>query len=134
MLKNNKNLFKILELIPIFVFVFLISYRDSRLPQRVIDGGLFISNQIKYESNSLMYESFSNSFTILHYFAAFLLKLNLDLLLISYIFQLINLLIFSYAIYLINKFYNIKEQTTFETLYDEVFDYVMGLISSKLKK
>lgn len=108
MLKNKKNLFKILELIPIFVFVFLISYRDSRLPQRVIDGGLFISNQIKYESNSLMYESFSNSFTILHYFAAFLLELNLDLLLISYIFQLINLLIFSYAIYLINKFYNIN--------------------------
>lgn len=34
----------------------------------------------------------------------------------------------------INKFYNIKEQTTFETLYDEVFDYLMSLISSKLKK
>ncbi len=34
----------------------------------------------------------------------------------------------------INKFYNIKEQTTFESLYDEVFDYLMGLIGSKLKK
>lgn len=34
----------------------------------------------------------------------------------------------------INKFYNIKEQTSFDSLYDEVFDYVMSLISSKLKK
>ncbi len=34
----------------------------------------------------------------------------------------------------INKFFNIKEQTSFEETYNDVFDTLMELISSKLKK
>jgi hypothetical protein len=33
-----------------------------------------------------------------------------------------------------NKFYNIKETTTFEEIYDDLFDNLMGLIQAKLKK
>ncbi len=34
----------------------------------------------------------------------------------------------------INKFFNIKEQTTFEETYNDIFDTLMELITSKLKK
>jgi hypothetical protein len=33
----------------------------------------------------------------------------------------------------INKFFNIKEETTFDNSYDEIFDLLMELISKKLK-
>ena len=99
---------EVLKFFPIFLVISYLSYRESRFPQRAIDVGLFISGEINYEPDSLMYEIYVNSFTILHYFSAFLLQNNFAIVEINFIFQFINLSILAISVLMISKFLRIN--------------------------
>ena len=87
----------------IFVYCFYLSWFDSNIIQRAIDGGLIVAEQIKYPSNSVILETTNSLFTSLHQVSGLLLYLTDSIYISSFIVQYSSLLILCFGILFIGK-------------------------------
>jgi hypothetical protein len=86
-----------------FFYCFYLSWYDSNIVQRSIDGGLIVAKQIKYPSNSIILETTDSLFTSLHQVSGLLLYLTDSIYISSFIVQYSSLLILCFGILFIGK-------------------------------
>jgi len=87
----------------IFVYCFYLSWIDSDIIQRSIDGGLIIAKKINYPNNSIILETTDSLFTFLHQVSGILLYLTDSIYISSFIIQYSSLLLLSFGIILIGR-------------------------------
>jgi hypothetical protein len=86
-----------------FFYCFFLSWYDSNIVQRSIDGGLIIAKQIQYPNNSIILETTDSLFTSLHQVSGILLYLTDSIYISSFIIQYPSLLILCFGILFIGK-------------------------------
>ena len=89
------------------MYCFYLSWFDSDVVQRSIDGGLIIAEQIKYPTNSIILETTDSLFTFLHQVSGFLLYLTDSIYISSFIIQYTSLLILCFGILFIGRSINL---------------------------
>ncbi len=91
----------------LFIYCIYISWFDSNVIQRSIDGGLVVAKQIKYPNNSIILETTDSLFTFLHQVSGILLYLTDSIYISSFIIQYSSLLILCFGILFIGKSINL---------------------------
>jgi hypothetical protein len=87
----------------IFIYCFYLSWLDSNIIQRSIDGGLIVGKQIKYPNNSIILETTNSLFTSLHQVSGILLYLTDSIYVSSFMIQYLSLLILCFGIIFIGR-------------------------------
>ena len=101
-LSSDIKVYRLYQLL-IFIYCFYLSWVDSDIIQRSIDGGLIIAKKINYPNNSIILETTDSLFTFLHQVSGVLLYLTDSIYISSFIIQYLSLLILSFGIILIGR-------------------------------
>ena len=100
---NKNNTYDLIILLPLIIVSYL-STIDNFALQTAVDGGLIISDKINYPDDFKNVTSiYFNGWTFLHHITLILLKININVILISKILMFISVIFLTFGIFYLVK-------------------------------